>query len=102
MPILHWYEPLDRSLPMAAARVVRRERFAWPGGYELALIMEDGALLCAPCVESNWHEIASANLSRRFHRAPVSGWEPIGLTSAAESEPDYCTHCNRTLFSVED
>lgn len=39
--------------PMGAARYVRRERYAWPGGYALALIMDD-ACACDHCGREVW------------------------------------------------
>lgn len=50
---------INTKHPMGAARFVRRERYAWPGGYELALIMSDGALLCADCVRENFCNISA-------------------------------------------
>ena len=99
MALHNWYDILDRSRPMASARIVRREKYAWPGGYELALVMSDGALICAKCVEANWHKIASATLDHRLHRTQCNGWEPQGIASADEAEqPEVCEHCGATIF----
>ena len=89
-----WTDSLNVRHPMAAARVVRRERYAWPGGYELALVMGDGELLCADCVRDNFHEISTAH---RDHGH--TGWEPAGIASADGAEQnEWCAHCNREIF----
>lgn len=36
--------------PMGAARLVRRDRYAFPGGYPLVLITTDSGTLCPDCV----------------------------------------------------
>ena len=89
-----WMDSLDFRHPMAAARIVRRERYVWPGGYELALIMSDGELLCADCVRDNFHEISTA-----YRDHGRTGWEPIGIASAECAEQsEVCAHCNREIF----
>ena len=79
---------------MGAARIVRREKYAWPGGYELALVMDDGELLCAQCVHEEFHNISTS------HRHAINdGWRPAGITHAGEhEEAQYCSHCGKQVF----
>lgn len=87
---------IDTAKPMGAARYVRRERYAWPGGYPLALITTDGGLLCADCVTDNFSNIAWA------HRNGCSdGWRPGGLFVACESSEHACDHCAAYIYSEE-
>lgn len=80
--------------PMGAARYVRRERYAWPGGYALALVTTDGATLCPDCVASEFPQIAHA------HRAGTNdGWRPAGIACAADSDDEcVCDHCGREIW----
>ena len=92
------FEKLRPGHPMAAARVVRSERYAWPGGYLLALVMDDGAMLCPDCAEENYHEISDAH-----RRADSNGWRPLHWTLIedvdAEDAPT-CAHCSRDLSTM--
>ena len=84
---------VDRRAPMGAARIVRRERFAWPGGYALALVTHDGALLCPQCVAANYPAISAA------HRHKLrDGWQPEALAILeAPEQPEPCDHCGRII-----
>ena len=37
-------------------RAMARERYAWPGGYALALVTTDGGILCPDCVRAEYWE----------------------------------------------
>lgn len=88
---------IDTTKPMGAARYVRRERYAWPGGYPLALITTDGGLLCADCVRDNFSNIAWA------HRSKCGdGWRPFGMTIAEEQSDDTCDHCGTYIYQDEE
>ena len=79
-----------------------RAGYAWPGGYELAYIATDGALLCNDCVKSNWAEVLCGT-----KRRDGSGWGIIAITMEAvdaectremtdgEDYISYCSHCNK-------
>ena len=80
---------MDRSADIA--RFVAREKFAWPGGYELFAICEDGEALCHDCCRAEYATIAR-------NSAPRSGWRIIGCDSMANcGEPETCAHCGRTI-----
>jgi hypothetical protein len=64
--------------------------YAWPGGYPIYAIMDDGSLLCHKCCcEEPVHEGGEAD-GWRFEDAGVY-WE---------GRSDYCSHCNTVLESV--
>lgn len=93
------YHILNMRHPMAAARMIRKERYAWPGGYEMALVTSDGALLCYDCVGSNFAEISAAFRSRNR----TGGWYPAGWTHTGEmEESEQCAHCNKAIHNPED
>ena len=86
-------DTVQRSHPMGAARIVRRERFAWPGAYPLALILSDGEVLCPACVASEWAQISNAN--RHQLR---DGWRPVGIEICEAPETDViCAHCGHVI-----
>lgn len=80
---------------MGAARYVRRERYAWPGGYALALIMADGGALCPDCVEANFSQISYS------HRHGIrDGWKPLGVECEANVDGACtCDHCGREIWA---
>jgi hypothetical protein len=86
-------DTVRREHPMGAARIVRRERYAWPGGYALALVLEDGACLCPACTAAEWAQIS---FSHRHHLR--DGWRPAGLEICEAPEEDVtCDHCGATI-----
>ena len=87
-----FFDTVNRKHPMGAARIVRRERFAWPGGYEMALLLDDGALLCADCVRAEYHQISYSYRTRQR-----DGWRPAGLVILDGDEAERCAHCDTLL-----
>jgi hypothetical protein len=95
-----FWNTVNRTHPMGAARIVRRERYAWPGGYPLALVTHDGGLLCAECVTSEFHQISEAH-----HTRDSNGWRPYALTileDPAPAESCDCDHCGRVIVPAGD
>ncbi len=69
-------------------------RYQTHGGYVWAAIMEDGELVCTPCVRLEYRQIARATKTRAG-----TGWQCIGITHSGESETtEHCAHCNRELW----
>lgn len=88
----------DPHHPMGAARLVRRERYAWPGGYALALVLDDGAQLCPDCVAKEWDLICSAHR----HKSR-DGWRPAGYAVHEAPETDeHCDHCDALIAAAAE
>ncbi len=82
---------LDRGADVA--RYVARQRYVWPGGYELFALTDDGGVLCCDCCRSEYRLIA--------HSYPRNGWHVSAMDSAANyDEPLACDHCARSI--IED
>lgn len=68
----------------------RLSAFAWPGGYAIAYVVDDGALLCATCANRDGHEGGIAD-----------GWRLEGTLTADwhdEGEGDWiCSHCGAVI-----
>ena len=84
---------MDMNHPMGAARYVRKECYAWPGGYPLALVMDDGGLLCPACVASEFSRISWS------HRNACSdGFRPSGILCGADTDSEMrCDHCYKIM-----
>lgn len=80
------------STPLDTARQIAREKYAWPGGYQLAAIMDDGGLVCSDCVVSEYRQI----IHDTKHGWPT-GWRVAGVTCEAEMEDEACSHCDKPL-----
>lgn len=73
-----------------------RQKYAWPGGYPLVLIMDDGECLCMGCAQKEWKNIYQ---STKNHER--DGWQAAGVEINWEN-PDgsLCAHCNNVLESA--
>ena len=71
-----------------------REPFAWPGGYPVYTIMQDGEILCSVCAKDNFSAIVHATKTH-----DRSGWEAAGADILWEGE-EHCAHCGKTLESA--
>lgn len=71
-----------------------RQKFAWPGGYEIFGITADGAALCCDCMRSEYQQIASAR--RTSDR--MSGWHVDAIMAACETDSEtVCDHCGKII-----
>jgi len=77
--LVHAY---DRSDPLSVAKHAIRNRYAWPGGYELAIVMTDGELMCCGCAARNWRLIADST-----RHDPRDGWGVDHVTMFATTDP---------------
>ena len=72
------------------------ERYAFPGGYELFFVTDDGGVLCAPCVVQEWSETV-------FVSDPGDGWYVVAVGHDGElDEPVSCDHCSRVVGQVSE
>ena len=64
--------------------------FAWPGGYAIAYLMDDGEYLCPTCV---------IDKSNPVHEdGENDGWKIVGYTTSADTDETLiCAHCSRYI-----
>ena len=89
----------DLDKPVDVVRIIARDRYAWPGGYELLAVMDDGALVCSGCLHENYREILTDT-----KKGWNTGWRVVGYTTddcCEKDNADYCAHCNKPLFDEE-
>ena len=74
-----------------------RQPYAWPGGYEIVFITEDGGILCHECARNNWREICDS-----VTHDNNDGWKVVDIAVENntivlddEESPVYCDHCNK-------
>ena len=73
-----------------------RQRYAWPGGYPMILVMRDGEALCYCCARDNVRQIL-----RDTRRDSRSGWAAEGVDINYEGE-SFCANCSERLETAYD
>lgn len=71
-----------------------RQPYAWPGGYPLYLIMQDGEPLCNKCAKDNFRQIISA--SKYMNKS----WVAYAVDVNWEDATLYCSHCGELIESA--
>ena len=82
---------IPRNLHVALKSAL--DAYAWPGGYPVYAVMDDGESLCPSCVRENVRLILSATHDRDIH----SGWYFVGAQVNWEDDSLYCAHCGKPL-----
>ena len=77
------------------AKTVARERYAWPGGYELFLVTSDGGVLCAKCARAEFGLIARSTI-----QGAQDGWRAEVVDIHWEGAAETCAHCNAEIPSA--
>lgn len=97
-PIRPNYGKIERDVRTdnTALKAAIRTKYAWPGGYELFGVCNDGEAMCCDCMQREYYLIA---YSRR-HQID-DGWRIVAVDCAAEYDDlVQCVHCNKII--VED
>ena len=76
-------------------KLAARNRFAWPGGYPLVVVMTDGECLCVDCAKSEF-----ARIGRATRDDDRGGWAAAGVQIHWEGEPEICCNCNAEIESA--
>lgn len=74
-----------QSKSLRIADKVHKERYAWPGGYPLYAVTNDGAALCHACCGSQREWIGTTTGS--------DGWCVIGMDVNWDETDLTCDHC---------
>lgn len=69
-----------------------REPWAFPGGYPLVLVMDDGECLCPACAKDNFKLIVAATKSNAR-----DGWQAAGVQVNWEDNELFCANCDNQL-----
>ena len=76
---------------MRQVKDAARNCYAWPGGYQLSIICNDGGALCPACAKDNWHSIAHDTI-----KGWSTGWDVAGADVLWEGG-NYCDQCSACL-----
>lgn len=72
---------------------LRAGAYAWPGGYEVYGVTNDGAALCFDCIRAELRQVISAIRAR-----DNSGWRVVAIGCTADSDgPVDCDHCGKAM-----
>jgi hypothetical protein len=82
----------------ASIDIGKAEPFAWPGGYPIGYLVDDGEYLCAWCVNDPSNPVHVGG--------EADGWRVEGLAVLEGSVEDYdgavvCAHCGRVLVGAD-
>lgn len=71
-------------------------RYRTHPGYVWAAVMDDGELICTPCVRQEYRRIFRATK----HKAR-DGWQCVGITNSGEmASAEYCVHCGAAICEL--
>lgn len=70
---------------------IRSGGYAWPGGYQMALLMSDGECIDAQSARENY---------RLIRRSTERDWQPAAVFIHWEGEPIICAHSGREIPSA--
>lgn len=76
-----------------------RTGYAWPGGYPMAIVFDDGGAVCMTCARNEWKSIAHDTIKDW----KGTGWNAVGMQVLWEGG-NHCDHCNECLdaYPAED
>lgn len=69
--------------------------YAWPGGYPLILVCDDGGVLCFDCGKSEGRQIIDAIRTRTNN-----GWRVSACVIHWEGPDETCNHCGKVIPSA--
>ncbi len=74
--------------------------YAWPGGYDMFYIMDDGGTLCAKCMNDESNPI---HFEGDLEDNSNDGWKVIGVSATCNTDSEVrCDHCNVILQTEWD
>ena|ERR1700722_7881427 len=76
---------------------LRNGPYAWPGGYQMFLLCDDGAPLCFKCGHKEARSIISSIADRRR-----DGWRVVACDINYEDSDCYCAHCSDKIPAANE
>ena len=81
-------------------RALRAGPYAWPGGYPLFFICDDGGALCSACAKRDAKLVMGAIRDSRTNGWPARGWLVVGQAINWEDNSMFCDGCNEQIESA--
>ena len=85
----------ERIAVLRKVKEAIRQPYAWPGGYPLYIVMEDGESLSIEAAKKMFFLLAHATLF-----AQRDGWQAAGVDINYEDTELYCAHTNKQIESA--
>lgn len=86
---------LSHAETMRRVRAAIRDVYAWPGGYEMFLVLGDGEDLCMRCARECYREVSTET---RRPGGGDSGWQLIGIDATCNTDSEVtCAQCRRRV-----
>lgn len=95
------HNPINTAAQFKA--VLRNGAYAWPGGYPLFFVCDDGGALCFACAHKEAREIIGAHLEVKkcpSARRNNSQWLAVAVDVNWEDSNLYCDHCSKPIESA--
>lgn len=80
---------IDRAIDMQRASDGNLPSYAWPGGYPLYYLCEDGGVLCPRCVNTELLARTAPKLDKQ--------WHVVAVQVNYEDPHLYCDHCQKQI-----
>ncbi len=84
--------------------VSRNGKYAWPGGYPLYFVCDDGEAMCFACAKKErrvlLEALADKQTSRSAGYGPIGDWLVIGVETNWEDDGLFCAHCGEGIESA--
>lgn len=78
---------------------IRANGYAWPGGYPMLLLMDDGECIDAQSARENYRLIRR-EMNPKTRTGFNRDWQPAGVFIHWEGEPIQCAHSGRMIESA--
>ena len=82
----------EQQLDAIRGRDGKLSAYAWPGGYPLSYVLNDGEVLCPNCVNDATNPVHVGGRA--------DGWRIEGYEINYEDPALYCAHCNARIESA--
>ena len=89
----------SESEGLRALRTIAYHKYAWPGGYLMVAVTNDGGTICPDCIREDYRQYYVS--TRDYER---DGWNVQGIfliEGDGEIEgPMYCDNCGKDLYEI--
>jgi hypothetical protein len=77
-------------------KAIRNGKFAWPGGYPMFFVMDDGEAISFEAAKAERRNILEALAADHAH----DGWKPVAFEINWEDADLYCAHTGKRIESA--
>ena len=89
-----WYAESASQILQHVKHAIRN-KYAFPGGYRLNIVMSDGELCCTECSRREFKNICQSTIEPAYGR----GWAALGIEIYWEGPDLACVQCGAAIES---